>query len=101
MIFERVAGIEHCRDLTLRPGGRPAGQLALREDEHAAIVGKRDRGGQPRRAGTDDDDVVLTIRMSTRAPSLPFVQIGQPPIRARVCTSVLFYVVVISFKKTL
>src|SRR3546814_5984553 len=73
MIFERVAGIEHRRDPTLRPGGRPAGQLALREDEHAAMVGKRDRGGQPRRAGADDDDVVIAIRQSHSAPSLPFV----------------------------
>ena len=58
MIFERVARVEYRRDPALRPGGRSAGQLALRENENAAMLRKRDRRRQPRRAGTDNDDVV-------------------------------------------
>ena len=50
MIFERVARVEHRRDPALRPCGRPARQLALREHEHAAMIGERDRGGKARGA---------------------------------------------------
>ncbi len=59
VILERIARVEHRRDAALRPGGRSAGQITLRQHEHAAMIGERDRGGQPRGARADDDDVML------------------------------------------
>src|SRR3546814_2154230 len=85
MIFEGVARVEHRRDPALRPRGRPAGELALREHEHAAMVGERDRGGEARGARADDDDVVrniighqnsVRIERSRDAPRLCFVLMG-------------------------
>src|SRR5690606_41755123 len=61
MIFESIARVEHGRYSALRPRGRPAGELALREHEHAAMIRERDSGGEARGAGADDDDVVGKI----------------------------------------
>jgi hypothetical protein len=61
MVLERIAGIEHGGDPALRPCGRAAGQRTLGEHQHPQLFGKRERGGQPGRAGPDDDDVMAIV----------------------------------------
>src|SRR5690606_2950843 len=58
MLLEGVAGIQDGGDSALRPCCRSAGERALGEDQHLDLFGKPQRRGQPRRARTDDDDVV-------------------------------------------
>ena len=67
VVFKRIAGIKHRRDPALRPGGRPAGQLALGQDQHLDLFGQGQGRGQPRRPRSDDDDVVAHARITPPA----------------------------------
>jgi hypothetical protein len=57
MILERVAGFEYRGDPALRPSGRPFVERPLGEHGDGETVGEGERGGQPGRAGTDDENV--------------------------------------------
>ena len=55
--FEAVAFLEHRGDPALRPAGRAFTERALGDHRDLAVLGEVERGGQPGRAGADDEDV--------------------------------------------
>ena len=57
MRLEAVARLQHRRDPALRPGGRALVQASLGQDGDGEVGRQVERGGQPGRAGADDDDV--------------------------------------------
>ena len=61
MGFEAVAFLEHGGDPALRPRARAVAQCALGDHRDLVGLGKVERRGQPRRAGTDDEDVGLHL----------------------------------------
>jgi hypothetical protein len=61
MVLERVARLQHRRDAALRPCGGPFVQRALGEHGDAEPLGERQRRGQPRRSGADDQDVAVVV----------------------------------------
>src|SRR3546814_4135397 len=57
MAFKRIASIQHGSDPALRPVGGATIDRTLRQHKHSLVLRQVDGGRQPRRAGTDDDNI--------------------------------------------
>src|SRR3546814_2023485 len=58
MAFKCIASIQHGGDPALRPVGGATIDRTLRQHKHSLVLRQVDGGRQPRRAGTDDDNII-------------------------------------------
>src|SRR3546814_11598096 len=73
MAFKRIASIQHGSDPALRPVGGATIDRTLRQHKHSLVLRQVDGGRQPRRAGTDDDNIINLGSHRLFSFSFPFV----------------------------